>query len=32
VIDHEAQQQLWLRAIMLLLQLRSHDSDRSPRV
>jgi hypothetical protein len=31
-IDHESQQRLWLRAIIPLLQLRSHDSDPSPRV
>ena len=31
-IDHEAQQRLWLRAIIPLLQLRSHDSDPSGRV
>jgi hypothetical protein len=31
-IDHEAQQRLWLRAIIPLLELRSHDTDPSARV
>ena len=31
-IDDEAQKRLWLRAIIPLLQLRSHDSDPSGRV
>jgi hypothetical protein len=32
VLDLEAQRRLWLRAIVPLLQLRSHDSDPSGRV
>jgi hypothetical protein len=32
VLDLESQQRLWLRAIIPLLQLRSHDSDPSSRV
>jgi hypothetical protein len=32
VLDLETQQRLWLRAIIPLLQLRSHDSDPSGRV
>jgi hypothetical protein len=31
-LDYEAQLRLWVRAILPLLQLRSHDSDPSPRV
>ena len=31
-VDHEAQQRLWLRAIVQLLQLRSHETDLSDRV
>jgi hypothetical protein len=31
-VDHEAQYRLWLRAIIPLLQLRSHESDPSGRV
>jgi len=31
-IDHEAQQRLWVRAIVPLLRLRSHDTDPSGRV
>jgi len=31
-IDEEAQKRLWLRTIIPLLQLRSHDSDPSGRV
>ena len=32
VLDEESQKRLWLRAIIPLLQLRSHDSDPSGRV
>jgi len=31
-LDFEAQKRLWLRALIPLLQLRSHDSDPSGRV
>jgi hypothetical protein len=31
-IDYEAQQRLWVKTILPLLQLRSHESDPSPRV
>jgi hypothetical protein len=31
-IDYEVQQRLWLRAIIPLLQLRSQETDPSPRV
>jgi hypothetical protein len=31
-LDYEAQQRLWLRAIIPLLNMRSHDTDPSPRV
>jgi hypothetical protein len=32
ILDLEQQQRLWLRALLPLLELRSHDSDPSPRV
>jgi hypothetical protein len=32
VFEHEAEQRLWLKAIIPLLALRSHDSDPSSRV
>jgi hypothetical protein len=32
VVEHEAQQRLWLRAIIPLLNLRSHETDPSGRV
>jgi hypothetical protein len=31
-LDYEAQLRLWVRAILPLVQLRSHESDPSPRV